>query len=288
MSEEQVQTQEQAAPKKLALTEDQLRSRKEIYISIDWKGLKDFYTKVCHDLPFKGYKAAFRKLEGVSKKLMTGSASLLGMPAGIIVRNTARAAHNSADGRYAHMPQLVGVAASLAGWYYAGVAAAGYLTAAMPATAAAITGTLGSWGMLGVVAATTWPVLLPAFTVATLATASVIGTAVAAVSTLPALLNGVVAFRRSQDSLKGIKYTEDDLTSMAEEFDRDSPSAKYERSMVSTAKHALDSMSPASRATIFKSLKSEFDAAANGNEPAEATADNTVAPRRRSNGIKQI
>ena len=266
-------TKTPAAPAK-QLTDKELKSLSEVHVAVNLKGFLTAWDYVFNKKPFALYQGVARRMEGFSKKMMTGNASIIGMPVGIIVRNTSRAAHNLSTGRYSHIAQAAGVLAA-----FAAVGAATFV--AGPVIASAIG--LGGFGtVVGYAAAAVASGVVlnrPAYTAGTLTTSSVIAAGVAAFSTLIAApANLLVAFRRSRASLKGVKLTEDQLLAQQAEFDRRSPAAEYERQQEEQVRYGLASLSPAKKEKIYLSLKAEFDLAtkqAAEQKPAVAAA--TVA-----------
>ncbi|MDD9901528.1 MAG: hypothetical protein OXT65_11150 [Alphaproteobacteria bacterium] len=178
------------------------------------------------------------------------------MPTGIILRNSTRAAHNSSDGRYAHSSQAMGVVGAGAAWWMLGGLVASKL-GAIPL----IAGTVGKWGAIAGAAILTSPVTIPAFTASLLASATIVGTVAAAASTIPAIANLPPAVMRTIDRLRGIKYTPEELKEIEIAFDRNSPSAKYERDQLTEVQYAVRNLSNDNRRTVYQSLKKEFDKA---------------------------
>lgn len=269
---------EQAKPQ---MTAEEVKALGEIHISFDLKGIVKGWNKMFYEAPFAFYQKIMRGAEGVSKKMMTGNASLLSMPVGIIIRNTARAAHNSSEGRYFFGARIVGgltaAAAVAAGTLFGGP----LLAAALPAVVSGFIGSVGSYIVAG--AATALFGTTPAFTVGTLTASSLVGAAVAGLSTLIAApVNLVVAYRRSKASMKGFKFTEKDLEDMEAEFDRESPSARYEREMLNSVHFGLRNLPADRRREVYETLKSDFAKAAERQEE-EQTATAAAAPKEKQN-----
>ncbi|MDE2336614.1 MAG: hypothetical protein KGL10_04825, partial [Alphaproteobacteria bacterium] len=138
------------------LTEEELNRLREVKISINLRGLLRVFDYVTYKGPFKVYHAIARKVEGVSKRMMVGNASLVGMPVGIVLRNAARSAYNvsNRDGatKYAWIGNVagglavvgaVGASALFGGPVVAAAIGTGWLaTAAGYATATAAAGIL--------------------------------------------------------------------------------------------------------------------------------------------------
>lgn len=261
--------------KKPQLTEEELKNLREIHIPINLAGLRKGWQKIFYEAPFSIYQGAMRWCEGVSKRLMTGNASLLSMPVGIIIRNATRAAHNSSEGKYLYGARIAGglaaIGAVAAGTFFGGP----MLAAALPAVAGVI-GSIGTYAAAGIgslLVATT-----PAFTAGTLVTSSVLGIVIAGLSTVPAVANLVVAYKRSQAALKGHKLTEDQLQALEAEFDRESPSARYERQTLDQVNRGLRSLPEERRQEIFENLRADFEEAAKKKAEQEQAAVAAAAP----------
>jgi len=268
---------------KKELTEKELDALREIHISVDLRGLIKAWNKLFYEAPFDAYKKIALKVEGVSRKMMTGNASVLGMPMGIVLRNTSRAAYHSAKGDTFYSSRIIGgvaaaaaiVASSLFGAPYiaaAAIAAGAFVGAPLfAATAVAAVGsflgTIGTFAAMGVASMLLLPV--PVFTAATLLSSTIVAGAVAAFSGLVAApVNLLVAWRRSKASLQGVKLTEDDMEKLQTEFDRQSPNVRYQQDMVWTVTNGLDALPPAEKQKIYLSLQAEFGAAAAPPVPA--------------------
>src|SRR5690606_26829066 len=171
-----------------ALADDKIASRREVEIQINLRGLAKAYRKFFHDWPQNGFLAGARKLDSLSKKMMTGKAAVVTMPLGLMARNAARVAHNMAEGRCGILRGLVSTVGAGAGWLALGYTAFGALSGI-----AAVAGTVGTVGAAIGAAVLTAPVLLPAFTASTILGATVVGLGAAALSTVPAVANIGVA-----------------------------------------------------------------------------------------------
>jgi hypothetical protein len=253
-------SQEQTTAKK-QLTVAELKSLQEIHIPINLQGLIKGWKMIFHDAPFKGYQGLMRKVEGVSKKMMTGKASVISMPLGIILRNTSRAAHNSSEGRYLYTSRLVGAAASIAAVAAGTVLGAPLVTALVGTSVAGFIGSWGAYLAAGSVSALT--LMTPAYTVGTLVSSTLVGAAVAAFSTvIAAPVNAVIGFRRSRMAAKGYTLSEDQIQAELAEFDRESPTARYERERYHSVVAGLHMLPDTRKREIYEGLKSQFDAAA--------------------------
>jgi len=258
------------------LTEQELDALREIHIAVNLKGLLNAWNYVTYKKPFSLYQGAARRVERLSKKMMTGNASVFGLPLGIILRNTSRAAHNLSDEQYHHVAHVAG-----------GLAVAGAMAGAAFVAGPVIAGAIGA-GLLGSVigygasAAASFVVLhRPVFTLGTLATSSVVAAGVAVFSTLVAApANLLVGFRRSKASLKGIKLTEDQLVAREVAFDRRSPLANYEQRQEDFARQVFSQLPKEKKEQLYQTLKAEF-------EPAAAPAKKPAAPARKPKGPTQ-
>ena len=246
------------------LTDKEIESLREVKVSLNIKGLVKGWKKLFYKAPFDAYQAVARKVEATSKKMMTGAASFVSFPLGIILRNTSRAAYKTSQySAYGFAPRTVGVLAAAA----AGAAITWFGT---PIIAGAIgLGILGT-GLGGLAAATIGALsLTPVFSAATLATSTAIAAGAAAFSTaISAPLNLIVGLRRSKASLKGVKLTEDQIAAQVEAFDRKSPTVKYHSELTEQARYALANLPQAKR----NELLSEFNAAQKKAAPATETA----------------
>jgi hypothetical protein len=260
------------------LPKEKLDTRKEVVIPITLKGLVTGIEKIFHKAPLKAFQYIMRKADTFSNRLMTGAAAALTMPAGIIVRNGARAAHHSSRGAYAHVSNIVGLVGAAGSWYIAGSAVASKLSTL------AVAGTLGKIGTTIAAAVVAAPVVIPAFTAGILLSATAIGAVTAALSVVPAVVNLPVAIRRSVDRFKGLRYKEADLQQQLHE---ESLEAEHQRKAFRVVSDNLRYLSEDDQQRVFKTLKDKFDAAATPAAQASDTVANENAPaRRRGVGVK--
>ncbi len=253
------------------MTEKELNSLREIHININWRGFKKAWMKMFHDAPFSAYQNTARAVEGVSRKMMTGSGSLLGMPVGIVLRNTCRSMYNSSEGRYMNTSRAVGVIGAIAAVGFGAVAGAPLVAGVIGAATMGFIGTWASYLVAGLVSAAVLPI--PAYTTATLTSSTLVGAAVAAFSLVVAApVNLLVAYRRSRAAMKGMKLTEDQMEAIATEFDKDSPTVRYQREAYDSVRYGLQNITDSQRKEIYTSLKEEFDAAAAQQVQAQAAA----------------
>lgn len=254
------------------LSEDKLKSRREIEIEINLRGISKFYTNLFHEWPQNGFLAAARKLDEKSKNWMTGKAAVVSMPAAIIARNSARITHKMAEGRYGILRGLVSTVGAASAWGALGYAAFGALSGV-----AAVAGTVGTVGAAIAAAVVTAPVLLPAFTASTILGASIAGIGAATLSLVPAaanLLSGV-SLRRTLDAIKGIKYDEAALKS---KLDEDSVASNYYRREERDLGYRIQRLPEEHQRSLFQSLKARFEKAAEKQEPQDETATVFAAP----------
>lgn len=253
------------------LAEDKLASRREVEIQINLRGLAKAYTKFFHEWPMRGFLSAARKMDDTSKKMMTGKAAIIGMPLGLMMRNSARVAHNLAEGRYGILRGLVSTVGAGAGWAALGYAAFGALSGV-----AAIAGTVGTVGAAIGAAVLTAPIILPAFTISTILAAKVGGISAAALSTIPAVANIGVAFRRSVDAFKGVKYDEEALKS---KLDEGSVSSEYEAREFRRLSNGISYLPEDKQRKIYEGLKKRFDTVAEKPQAQEEAAPVFAKPQ---------
>lgn len=253
------------------LAEDKLASRREVEIQINLRGLAKAYTKFFHEWPMRGFLSAARKMDDTSKKMMTGKAAIIGMPLGLMMRNSARVAHNLAEGRYGILRGLVSTVGAGAGWAALGYAAFGALSGV-----AAIAGTVGTVGAAIGAAVLTAPIILPAFTLSTILAAKAGGISAAVLSTIPAVANIGVAFRRTVDAFKGVKYDEEALKS---KLDEGSVSSEYEARELRRLSNDISYLPEAKQRKIYEGLKKRFDSAAEKPQAQEEAAPVFAKPQ---------
>lgn len=256
----------------------QLDSLREVHIN--WKGLILGWKKLTRDVPFSLHQKATRAIETKSRYLMTGSASLISMPIGLVLRNTSRAMNNSVEGKsFYSLAHVVGVLGSIGAIGLATMAAAPVIAAAVPAGVMSAVGGWAAYAVAGTVATTV--LSMPAYTAATLIASTTLGTAVALFSaTIAAPFNLPVAFRRSKASLDGIKLTDAQVTALEAEFDRESPTARYQRDLYRKTESNIFYLTDEQQKSIYLTLKDKFDAAAAAPAAAQPAAPApTIAPK---------
>lgn len=253
------------------LTPEQIKSLQEIKIRINVENIKKAWKWAFYEGPFSGYQKLMRGLEGVSRNMMVGKGSVLSMPAGIVLRNTVRAAHNSSEGKYLYSSRIIGglvAAGAVVGTVLFG---GPLLAAALPSVFAGSIGAAAAYGVAGIGALLALP--HPVFTAATLATSSVVAAVTGAVSLfIAAPPNALIGWRRTKLASQGYKFTEKDLEAANAEFDRESPSARYEQETFSEVKSGLRNLPEDRRREVYEGLKAEFDKAAKKDDAQELTA----------------
>ncbi len=241
------------------LTEKELEARKEIVIPIKPKELWNAYTKYVFEKPLEGVQWLAKKLDNVavSKKLRSGPLAFLGMPAGIIGRNAARATSHLAAGKYLHTAQwLGGGAAALSAWYVAGSALAATLGNTLVATIG------GKIAVTAIAAAVTVPVMVPAAMIGVAGFSIAVGVGIAALSVFPGALNLITGTRRTIDFVKGIRGVDYDGAKEKLEIDYNSLRAIEERKTYQTVKYSLGSLSEEHQKDIYEGLAERFAKAA--------------------------
>lgn len=255
------------------LEQGQIESRKEIIIPITLRGLAKGYEKIFHEAPVNFFQKVTRAVDSATQPMMTGALSVISMPIGIMLRNGARVAHGASKNKWA-AATLSGLVGAGGAWWIAGGAAAASLSSSL-----ALTGTLGKIGTVIAAAVVSAPVTVPAFTGGVLLGAAALGAAATVASVIPAGVNLPVAFRRTADRIRGIKYDEKELQ---KEIAKDSLQNKYENEQLRSVQSMLHYMKPESRQIVFDGLKKEFEKNASADlleAPAQAgtsvSADNT-------------
>ena len=253
------------------LTEKELEARKEIVIPIKPKELWNAYTKYVFEKPLEGVQWLAKKLDNVavSKKLRSGPLAFLGMPAGIIGRNAARATSHLAAGKYLHTAQwLGGGAAALSAWYVAGTALASTLGNTLVATIG------GKIAVTAIAAAVTVPVMVPAAMIGVAGFSVAVGLGIAALSVFPGALNLITGTRRTIDYVKGIRGVDYDGAKEKLEIDYNSLRAIEERKTYQEVKYNLGSLTEEHQKDIYEGLAERFAKAAT----KAAAQDDDAAP----------
>jgi hypothetical protein len=269
-----------------------MESAKEIVIPIRPKELYEAYAKAVYDKPVSWYQSLAKGIDAISinKRMRTGVNAVLTMPLAIIGRNGARAAHTLADGQWKRPSQVIGGGVgAAAAWWVAGKAAFGWLTTAAPGISAVASqaGLLGGVMKVGaaiVAAVTSGLIVTPiAFMVGTLAAATAGAVVVAAVSTLPALLNVKAGLKRTIFRLKGVKDVDFDGPEEEKAINYDSLRARDERKTFGEMSWKLNSLTDEHQKEIFDKLKDKFEAAAAANQnqpqPVAQPAAAAAAPK---------
>lgn len=270
------------------LTPEQIKSLQEIKIRINFRNIAKAWKWATYTAWFQGYQKAMRGLEGVSRKLMVGKGSVLSMPAGIVLRNTVRAAHNSSEGHYKNSIPFIGGLVALGAVVGATIFGGPLLAAALPSVFAGSIGAAAAYGVTGIGALMALP--YPVYTAATLTASTAVALVTGAVSlVIAAPPNALIGWRRTKLASQGYKFTEKDLEAANAEFDRESPTARYEQETFSAVKNGLARLPEDRRREVFDSLKVEFDKAAQKDQAQGVTATASAVPgAKRSRGCTGI
>ncbi|MDE1153136.1 MAG: hypothetical protein PW788_11420 [Micavibrio sp.] len=259
------------------LSQHQIESRKEIVIPITLKGLAQGYAKLAYEKPVNLYKWVATKFDNLAihKNMRNGHLAAITLPLGIMLRNGTRAAHNLADGKYLKgVSQWLGGTVGAGGaWFVAGKALAATLTSNVPLLATVG----GKIATTAVAAALSFPVVVPAFMVGTLAMATAVGLGITALSALPAVLNIKTGILRSLDRIKGIKGVNYDDPAAEAEITHNSLSSRRDRQQYSEVVNGLRYLSEEGQKGIYESLKGKFEKAANQNAPQQQQQPAPVA-----------
>lgn len=265
------------------IQKDKLQSRKEIVIPITLRGLWKGLEKICVEGPLNAVSFVARKSDDLAQRMMTGRLALVGMPAGLMLRNGARVTNSitnlkSGSGWGNVTASTFGVVGALGAWWIGGTA----LAATLGATA--FGGTVGTIGSFIAAAVLSSPILLPAFGAAVMFGGLTVGAVCTALSIVPAVANIPVALNRTVDAWKGIKYDEAALKAAEEEFARNG-SLTYDHNQRKYNKVLGDFYSlPASmQKDAYEHLKETFDAAAKPPVEAAPVAAPAAAPKQGGN-----
>lgn len=245
-----------------------LNARQERPFTVSLYSIYKTYDQLTHDMPVKAFQAVARKVDDLTKPMMTGHAAAITMPAGIIIRNAARVTHSATTNNngYAITASLGGLAGAAAAWWIAGNAA---FSAIAASTAG---GTIGSIGVAIAAAVATSPIVIPAFTAALFTSATLLGAAAGGISVLGALKNIDIALTRSMDAFRGVKYDAETRKQIEASFDKDSLTAARQDKIMRDAQHALHSLRPEQRVALSQYLTKEFEEVATHQK---AAAENT-------------
>lgn len=254
------------------LNERQREARKEIVIPINPKALARAYTKLIYDKPIGALQWVAKKVDdfAIHKRMRTGLLSVVSMPAGIMLRNGARATHQLAEGKYAHVGQwLGGGAAAIGGWAAAGLALKSALTGTIVSTLG------GSVATTAVGFALTFPVVVPAAMIGVAALSTAIGLGITGISVVPALLNVKSGLLRTMDRIKGIKGVDYDGPAEEKAITYDSLRAREERKIYREVSWQIDSLSEEHQKDIYERLSKQFGKAA---DPAKQQQQAVATP----------
>lgn len=231
-------------------------SRREIPFRIDLQGIIKAYEQIFHDAPMNAFRWAARKTDGLAQKMLMSGFAAVSMPLGIMLRNGARVAHEANKGRW-YAPGISGVVGSLSAWYVAG----GWLFGKL-AGLSLVSGTVGSVGAVIGAAVATSPIVVPAFTAGALAGSAALGAAAFALSVFPAAVNLPRAVLRTWDSLRGVRYSEEQLKKLETILDRESLAHDYEQENFYRVQSGLRYLSKENKEKLYRSLSEEFGGAA--------------------------
>ncbi len=256
-----------------SLSEKDLAGLQEVKVDINLRGIVNAFKYVTYKKPFEIYHGIARRVEGASKKMMVGNASLIGMPVGIVLRNTARSAYNISDRegrtRYSWIGNTAGGLAAMAA-VGAATVFGGPIVAGMIGTGALVTGI----GYAATAAVSGILLPRPVFTAGNLAVSTALSAVVAGVSTvIAAPANLLVGYRRSKAAFKGYKMTEDQLAKQLAEFDRYSPTARYEAEAADDVRSGLSRLPHEKKFEFYTKLKEEFEGAAQPKQDAPKPAN---------------
>lgn len=271
-----------AAPVKKGrvLTEKEIESAKEIVIPIRPKELWNAYTKYIYEKPLEGMRYLAKKIDdaAVSKHLRSGPLAWLTMPIGIIGRNSSRAFHHLANGKYLHTAEwLGGGAAALTAWYVAGSALAGTLGNTFVAAVG------GKIATTAIAAAVAFPVVVPAAMVGVAALSATIAAGIAVLSLGPGALNFISGARRAKFWAQGVRDVDYDGEKEKKEIDYNSLRAIEERKMYNDISWKVHSLTDEHQKEIFDKLSEKFAKVA---APVANDDDQNVAqPAVKSKGV---
>lgn len=236
------------------LDKNKTATRQEVPFRVSLRGIFDAYTRITHDYPVRAFEKIATHVDTATKHMMTGRAAAVTMPLGIIVRNGARVAHAAVNNNgYGIGAGAAGIAGAAGSWWLVGNQAYNALS-----TTALVAGTTGSVGAMIAAAVVTAPVLSPAFAAGRLIGASLLGTAASVISVLGAAINLKVAFLRSADAMRGVKYDDATLQMMREPYEKGALTAIDEQRRLQTAWNQVNHLSKDNRQKIFEDLNREF------------------------------
>jgi hypothetical protein len=254
------------------LDKSKIDSRREVPFKINLKGIYEAYQKIFFDAPVDCFDWLTRNTERLSKKMMSGFASVVTVPLGIMTRNAATVANqtiNDKDKQFSWVGNLGAVAGAGAAWWVAG------------STLFAQMGLAASLGKIGgVVVATvlTAPVLAPALAIGVIAAGTAMGIGTFVISTLPAVANLKIGLIRTLDSLRGIKYDKETMDALQESLNEDSISYNYDERRFHDARSSVRVLNQEAQEKIYIELKEKFDESA-----AKQTADPAASSQKKKN-----
>ena len=246
------------------LAQNKTASRQEVVIPITLRGLVVGLRKICFDQPVEVVSVIADKAERLSQRMMSGRAAAITMPTGIMLRNASRTVLGSTSeeksawwGTFSGLTGVIGAGGAM---WFGTQAMTGILSAGI------VGSTVGTWGSMVVGAIITAPVMLPAFgasfLLGTAAAAAVVGT----LSVVPAVANIGVAFKRTIDAWKGIKY--DNTVLQADKSLSDKLRDRRENKVIS----AFYRLPQQKIDKVYADLRQQFEDAAARARPQQAAA----------------
>lgn len=249
------------------LTEKELQARREVPWMLIPKTIWDFTVKYGYEKPLEGVQKLGRLIDdiGRSPKMRSGYQAVLGLPVGIIVRNTGRSMYHMANGDYAKSHWLGNVAGGIAGYGAAVVGLAGLAGVHSVAGIASggLLATAGHVVAVAAAAAVAIPVIPVAAMVGAVALTAVVTTVTAGLSVFPALVpNAVVGFLRTKDRIQGITGVDYDGEKEKKKLDYDSIREIEERKLYSDVSWKVSSLNEEHQKEIYDRLSQRFGKAA--------------------------
>lgn len=244
------------------LNQDKIDSRREVPFEINLKGIYKAYQNLFFDQPVNAFRWLTRNTERLSKKMMSGVASVVTVPAGIMIRNASTVAHqtiNDKDHKYSWVGNIGAAAGAGAAWWLTGTAIFSKL-----AFGTSIAAKVGAVIVASVASA---PVLAPALAVGVIVAGTAMGTGTFAASLLPALANLKVGFLRTMDRIRGVKYSPEVKAELQKSLEKDSISTDYDKRRYDDARRAYSNLKKEDQIRLFESLKDAFEKEAQKTKP---------------------
>ncbi len=249
------------------LTEKELEARREVPWMLIPKTIWDFTVKYGYEKPLKGVQWLGRKVDDIGRSpiLRSGYQAILGLPVGIIIRNTGRSMYHMSNGDYARSHWLGNVAGGIAGYGAAvvGLAGLGGVTSVAGIASGGLLATAGHVLVVAAAAAVAIPVIPVAAMVGAVALTAVVTAVTAGFSIFPAIIpNSLVGALRTKDAFQGIKGVDYDGAKEKKKLDYDSIREIEERKMYSDVSWKVSSLNEAHQKEIFDRLSERFGKAA--------------------------